>query len=118
MILLTVSTENVPYVSERDRLVLQPLDQNFFRIQVRYGFAQDPNVPAVLQRCKELGLPISMMDTSFFLSRETLISTIRPGMARWRERLFISMAKNAVSATDFFKIPANRVVELGTQIEL
>ena len=118
VILLTVSTENVPYVSERDRLVLQPLDQNFFRIQVRYGFAQDPNVPAVLQRCKELGLPISMMDTSFFLSRETLISTIRPGMARWRERLFISMAKNAVSATDFFKIPANRVVELGTQIEL
>jgi KUP system potassium uptake protein len=118
VILLTVSTDNVPYVSERDRLVLQPLDQNFFRIQVRYGFAQDPNVPAVLQRCKELGLPISMMDTSFFLSRETLISTIRPGMARWRERLFISMAKNAVSATDFFKIPANRVVELGTQIEL
>ncbi|KJV10157.1 potassium transport protein Kup, partial [Elstera litoralis] len=107
VILLTVSTENVPYVSDRDRLVLQPLDQNFFRIQVRYGFAQDPNVPAVLQRCKELGLPISMMDTSFFLSRETLISTIRPGMARWRERLFISMAKNAVSATDFFKIPAN-----------
>ncbi|WP_395829115.1 potassium transporter Kup [Elstera sp.] len=118
VILLTVSTDNVPYVSERDRLVLQPLDQNFFRIQVRYGFAQDPNVPAVLQRCKELGLPISMMDTSFFLSRETLISTIRPGMARWREKLFISMAKNAVSATDFFKIPANRVVELGTQIEL
>ncbi len=118
VILLTVSTENVPYVSERDRLTLQPLDQNFFRIQVRYGFAQDPNVPGVLQRCKELGLPISMMDTSFFLSRETLISTIRPGMARWRERLFISMAKNAVSATDFFKIPANRVVELGTQIEL
>ncbi len=118
VILLTVSTENVPYVSERDRLVLQPLDQNFFRIQIRYGFAQDPNVPSVLQRCKDLGLPISMMDTSFFLSRETLISTIRPGMARWRERLFISMAKNAVSATDFFKIPANRVVELGTQIEL
>ncbi|MFY8105680.1 MAG: potassium transporter Kup [Elstera sp.] len=118
VILLTVSTENVPYVSDRERLVLQPLDQNFFRIQVRYGFAQDPNVPAELQRCKELGLAISMMDTSFFLSRETLISTIRPGMARWRERLFISMAKNAVSATDFFKIPANRVVELGTQIEL
>lgn len=118
VILLTVSTENVPYVSERDRLVLQPLDQNFFRIQIRYGFAQDPNVPAVLQRCKEFGLPISMMETSFFLSRETLISTIRPGMATWREHLFISMAKNAVSATDFFKIPANRVVELGTQIEL
>ncbi len=118
VILLTVSTENIPYVSERDRLVLQPLDQNFFRIQIRYGFAQDPNVPAVLQRCKEFGLPISMMETSFFLSRETLISTIRPGMATWREHLFISMAKNAVSATDFFKIPANRVVELGTQIEL
>lgn len=118
VILLTVSTENIPHVSERDRLVLQPLDQNFFRIQIRYGFAQDPNVPAVLQRCKELGLPISMMETSFFLSRETLISTIRPGMATWREHLFISMAKNAVSATDFFKIPANRVVELGTQIEL
>ncbi len=118
VILLTVSTENVPYVSDRDRLVLQPLDQNFFRIQVRYGFAQDPNIPAELQRCKELGLAISMMDTSFFLSRETLISTIRPGMAPWREKLFISMAKNAVSATDFFKIPANRVVELGTQIEL
>lgn len=118
VVLLTVSTENIPYVSERDRLVLQPLDQNFFRIQIRYGFAQDPNVPAVLQRCKEFGLPISMMETSFFLSRETLISTIRPGMATWREHLFISMAKNAVSATDFFKIPANRVVELGTQIEL
>ncbi len=118
IVLLTVVTENIPHVQRTDRLTLQPLDYGFYRIILRYGFAEDPNVPAELQRCKDLGLPFSMMDTSFFLSRETLIPTIRPGMAMWREKLFVSMAKNAISATDFFRIPANRVVELGTQVEL
>lgn len=118
VVLLTVLTENVPYVAERDRLTIQPLDNNFFRVTVRYGFAEDPSIPGVLQKARELGLTFSMMETSFFLSRETLIPTIRPGMAMWRERLFVGMAKNAQSATDFFRIPANRVVELGTQVEL
>jgi len=118
VVLMTVLTENVPYVAERDRITVQPLDNNFFRVILRYGFAEDPNIPASLQRMKDLGLVFSMMETSFFLSRETLIATIRPGMALWREKLFVSMAKNAINATDFFRIPANRVVELGTQVEL
>ena len=80
--------------------------------------ADEPDLPAALQLPNTLGLEFQMMTTSFFLSRETLISTDRPGMARWRERLFIAMSRSSARAMDFFNIPINRVVELGTQIEL
>jgi KUP system potassium uptake protein len=83
-----------------------------------YGFKEEPDVPEVLEQAGRNGFPFEMMETSFFVSRETLIASVRPGMARWRERLFSSMSKNAVKASDFFHVPTNRVVELGTQVEL
>ncbi len=116
VMLLTVITEDVPHVPDIDHAEVQPLGNNFYRITMRYGFKDEPDIPKALEQCP--GLEFHMMETSFFISRETLISTIAPGMARWRERLFISMARNAGSVSAYFKIPTNRVVELGTQIEL
>lgn len=118
VLLLTVITEDVPHVPDIDHVELQPLGNNFYRIIIRYGFKDEPDIPKALEQCKEYGLEFNMMETSFFLSRETLIATVAPGMALWREKLFVSMARNAGSATAYFKIPTNRVVELGTQIEL
>jgi KUP system potassium uptake protein len=116
--LLTVVTEDVPYVSDDRRLTVQPLSNNFFRITIRFGFKDDTDIPKALMQCTGHGVECNLMETSFFLSRETLIPSIAPGMALWRERLFASMARNAGAAMAFFKIPTNRVVELGTQIEL
>ena len=90
----------------------------FWQIRADFGFTEDPDVPTLLEACGHCGFEFDMMDTSFFVSRETLIATVAPGMALWRERLFVSMSKMAVKATDFFHIPTNRVVELGTQVEL
>ena len=90
----------------------------FWRMEANYGFAEDPDVPELLETLGKHGFEFDMMDTSFFVSRETLIPSVAPGMALWRERLFVSMSKMAVKATDFFRIPTNRVVELGTQVEL
>ncbi len=118
VMLLTVITEDVPHVPDIDHVEVQPLGNDFYRIIMRYGFKDEPDIPGTLVRCKEFGLEFNMMETSFFLSRETLIPTVAPGMALWREKLFVSMARNAGSATAYFKIPTNRVVELGTQIEL
>jgi len=83
-----------------------------------YGFTEEPDVPALLAAAEREGFAFEMMDTSFFVSRETLIATVAPAMALWRERLFVSMSKMSIKATDFFHIPTNRVVELGTQVEL
>ena len=116
--LLTVTTRDIPWVPEAERVQVEPLGGEFYRIVVTYGFKDEPDIPAALELCKPFGLEFSMLETSFFLSRETLIATIAPGMALWREKLFVSMMRNAGSATAFFKIPTNRVVELGTQIEL
>ena len=118
VVLLTVLTEDVPHVPDIDHVEVQPLGNDFYRILVRYGFKDEPNIPQALEQCKTFGMEFNMMETSFFLSRETLIATVAPGMALWREKLFVSMARNAGSATAYFKIPTNRVVELGTQIEL
>ena len=118
VLLLTVKIEDVPYVEEQQTFHLQELGQGFFRLIVRYGFMQETNVPAALARVDSCGPQFKMMDTSFFLARQTLIASPRPGMAIWREKLFVSMSKNATKATEYFKIPTNRVVELGTQVEL
>jgi KUP system potassium uptake protein len=115
---MTIRTEDVPYISDDSRLEVVQLSPSFWRVVARYGFKEDPSVLNVLSLCEADGLAFELMDTSFFLSRETIISTERPGMARWRERLFVWMSKNALRATDFFQIPTNRVVELGAQVEL
>ena len=118
VILLTVKIEDVPYISQTKRLELDDLGQGFWRMVCRYGFMDDPDVPAALARATECGPSFKMMETSFFLARQTLIASARPGMAIWREKLFAWMLRNAESAMEFFRLPTNRVVELGSQVEI
>ena len=118
ILLLTVKIEDVPYVEEEKTFHLDPLGDGFFRLIVRYGFMQETDVPAAISRVDDCGPQFKMMDTSFFLARQTLIASPKPGMAIWREHLFAWMMRNAESAMDFFKLPPNRVVELGSQVEI
>lgn len=118
VIVLSVRVFDVPYVPEIDRVEVHKLAENFAQVIVHYGFKDEPNLPAALVLCGEAGLAIDPMDTSFFLGRETLIPKPGRDMAYWRKLLFSAMFRNAGSATAFFKIPSNRVVELGTQIDL
>src|SRR6266545_2519817 len=118
VVVLTVHTRDIPRVAPKERVVIHPLPAAFWTIDAYYGFTEDPDVPSLLDACGRRGFEFDMMDTSFFVSRETLIASVAPGMALWRERLFVSMSRNAVKATDFFRVPTNRVVELGTQVEL
>jgi KUP system potassium uptake protein len=118
VIFLTMVTEEVPAVSGEERLEIQPLGHELYRVIAHYGFMQNPEVPDVLRLLREKGMPLEPMSTTFFLSRETLIPSKRPGMAIWREKLFAVMVRNAQRPTDFFRIPVNRVVELGMQVRL
>jgi len=118
VVVASVTIEDVPYVPEDDRVEVRHIKENFWTVQIRYGFKEEPDVPASLECCGRYGLPFSMMETSFFLGRETLIPKLNSEMAFWREKLFVAMFRNADSATSYFKIPTNRVVELGTQVVL
>jgi len=118
VIVLTVSTSQVPHVPVAERVSVQPLGQSLFNMRIQYGFMEDPNVPDALRQAREQGLHIDLDDTTYFLGRETIIVTARQGMAVWREKLFVLMARNAVRATAFFRLPPERVVELGVQVEM
>jgi KUP system potassium uptake protein len=118
VVVLFVETAEVPHVDPAERVETTRLDEGFFRMIVRFGFMEDPVVPPVLAAVEVPGLDLAPLKTTFFLGRETLIPTERPGMALWREKLFTIMARNARSAASFFKLPPNRVIELGAQIEL
>ena len=118
VILLTVRIEDVPYVMPERRLETKNYGSGFYRVMLRYGFMEEINVPNSLAEVKDIGSQCRMMDTSFFLARQTLLASSRPGMAIWRERLFAWMLRNSVSAMEFFKLPTNRVVELGSQVEI
>lgn len=118
VILLTVKIQDEPYIDEDKQLQLIDLDRGFYRVIIRYGFMQEINVPAALARLNDCGGIFKMMDTSFFLARQTLLPSARPGMAVWREKLFAWMLRNAETAMEFFKLPTNRVVELGSQVEI
>jgi len=118
VILLTVKIEDVPYVPDEKRLDTKDYGSGFYRLILRYGFMEEINVPMALAQIKGIGDPCKMMDTSFFLARQTLLPSSRPGMAIWRERLFSWMLRNAETAMEFFKLPTNRVVELGSQVEI
>jgi KUP system potassium uptake protein len=118
VIVLSVRVFDVPYVPDIDRVEVHCLNGNFAQVIVQYGFKDEPDLPAALELCAEAGLSIDMMDASFFLGRETLIPKLGSEMAYWRELLFIAMFRNAGSATAFFRIPSNRVVELGAQVVL
>jgi KUP system potassium uptake protein len=119
VILLNVNMQDIPHVDDADRLSVEPLPQGFYRVILNYGFKDSPNIPVALEKLGELGMaPVEMMETSFFLGRETIVPNAVPTMRLWRQILFMWMFRNADTATAFFKIPTNRVVELGTQIEL
>ncbi|MEO8453950.1 MAG: potassium transporter Kup [Sphingomicrobium sp.] len=118
VILLTVRIEDVPYVVLEKRVEQRDYGSGFYRVVLRYGFMEEIDVPAALAQLKDCGPQCKMMDTSFFLARQTLLASSRPGMAIWREKLFAWMLRNAESAMEFFKLPTNRVVELGSQVEI
>ena len=119
VVLVSVQVFDVPYVPEIDRVEVHKLRGDFYRVIIQYGFKDEPDIPAALALCAEAGLVMEMLDTSFFLGRETLIPRFESReMSLWRTKLFIAMFRNAGSATTFFRIPSNRVVELGTQIQL
>ncbi|MCP5321741.1 MAG: potassium transporter Kup [Pseudomonadales bacterium] len=119
IVLLNVFVEDVPYVAESERVRVVALPEGFYQVLVWYGFKDEPNIPAALEKCAAYGLKYEPMETSFFLGRETIVPRARVArMPRWRQLLFTFMFRNAEPATAYFKIPPNRVVELGTQIEL
>ena len=118
VILLTIRIEDVPFVETGNHFDLEDLGSGFYRLIIRYGFMEEVDVPAALTRLEGCGPQFKMMDTSFFLARQTLITSSRPGMAVWREKLFAWMLRNAESAMEFFRLPPNRVVELGSQVEI
>jgi KUP system potassium uptake protein len=118
VVFLTVTSEERPLVRPRDRVQTQDLGHGIHRVILRYGFMEDPDVPEVLAAMKPPPLEFKPDETTYFLGKETLFATKSPGMALWRERLFALMSRNARSATSFFRLPPNRVIELGAQIEL
>jgi KUP system potassium uptake protein len=119
VILLTVKIEDVPLIGREHRVEVEEMAQGFYRVLIRYGFMNTPDVPKALRHCEaETGLHFDMMDTSFFVSRETLVPTTSPRMALWRQRLCVLLARNSQPAHAFFKIPTNRVLELGAQVKI
>jgi KUP system potassium uptake protein len=118
IILLTVKITNSPYVDAEKRCEMHDMGHGFHRMVLKYGFMQEPDIPAALGDVKSCGPDFKMMDTSFFLARQTLLASSRPGMAIWREKLFAWMLQNSQSAMEFFRLPTNRVVELGSQVEI
>jgi len=118
VVILTVQIMEVPYVTAAQRVDVDDLGHGFYRMVLRFGFMQSTDVPAALEGVTMCGSPFDMMHTSFFLSRQTLLSAERPGMPVWREKLFAWMLRNSASPMEFFNLPTNRVVELGSQLEI
>lgn len=118
VVIMTFRTQDIPYVEPDQHVEIERLSDTFWRISATYGFHETPDVEEVFRRCAQKGMMFNLMSTSFFLSRETLIPTRRSFLTRMRAGLFILLSKNALRANDFFHIPANRVVELGVQVEV
>jgi KUP system potassium uptake protein len=118
VVLMSLTVRDVPHVAEAERVQVEGLENNFFRVRASYGFKDNMDLPRDLRLCSAQGLEFNMAMTTFFLGRETLVPSIPPGMALWREKLFFWMFRSSASAMSFFRLPTNRVVELGTQVEL
>jgi len=119
VVILTVMTDEVPRVPAAERVTVTKMELGFYRVLVRYGFMQSPNVPVALRQCGPHGLEVDLEHTTYYLARESIISTPRPsGMMRWQEKLFSFLYRNSFTATAFFNIPAGKVVELGQQLEI
>jgi KUP system potassium uptake protein len=118
-VFLTVETLNVPYAPKGRRLTINPIGDDFYRVVIRFGFMETPDVPLALMRsCDQGGVYFDPMDTTYFASRENVVAGKRRGMPVWRDKLFAVMHRNAAPATGFFRIPGNRLVELGAQVEI
>ncbi|MES2322306.1 MAG: potassium transporter Kup [Pseudomonadota bacterium] len=117
-IIVTAVFEDIPWVSEAERINVEELGQGFWRVTLHFGFMDVPDVPKALELCEQFGLEVPYFETSYFLSRETVVSTAGTGMARWREKLFIAMTRNAGSVAEYFCLPSNAVVELGTRVQI
>tara|TARA_B100000678_G_scaffold127818_1_gene107031 strand:- start:258 stop:1127 length:870 start_codon:yes stop_codon:yes gene_type:complete len=118
VVLLSVVTLDVPYLTDDDRLSVVKVADDLYKVVASYGFAESPDVPTILEGCEESGLAFDMMQTTFFLSHETLVAQQKGGMAKWRQQLFGRMSRNSLQPTAYFGIPPNRVVELGMQVQL
>jgi KUP system potassium uptake protein len=118
VIFLTSAIEEIPYLTPAERMVITDIGNGCYQLLVRFGFKDSVNLPEMLELCASLGLPLEPMETSYFISREILVATPGMGMALWRERLFATMARNAGHMAEYLKLPPNRVIELGTQIEV
>ena len=118
VVILSITTDAIPEVPEADKVRIKSFGQGFWGVTAHCGFKESPDVIAILRSCKAQGVPINEADTSFYLGRETLRSVKGAGMAEWRKLLFRFLSRNSRSATDFFALPPNRVVEIGAQIEL
>ena len=118
VVLATMKIEDIPHVASEERVSVEKLPQEFYRVLIRYGFKDDPDLPRELALCATEGLVLDAMDTSYFVGKEALISTHNAEMAYWRTKLFVGMFRNADSASNYFKLPPNRVVELGAQVTL
>jgi KUP system potassium uptake protein len=113
-----VYIQEEPWVPAAEQVKITELGHQCYQVNVHYGFKDEPDIPAALAQCAEQGLDFEMMETSFFIARQTIISTPGHGMMPWREHLFVTMSRNARTAADYYQIPSNRVIELGTQVEI
>lgn len=120
VVFVTVTIHDVPWIPAEERVQVESMGHEWYMIRMQFGFKDRPDVSEGLRLCAKYGLEFNLMETSFFLNRETLVpvANAEDGMAMWRERMFATMARNASSVTDYFNIPANRVIELGTRIEI
>jgi KUP system potassium uptake protein len=118
VVFLTVHITDEPRVEAQSRVCITGLGHGCHQVDVRFGFKDEPDIPGIMDLCAHHGLPFDMMQTSFFVARQTVISTPGGGMAPWREHLFVAMQRNARDAADYYRIPTNRVIELGTQVEI
>jgi KUP system potassium uptake protein len=117
-VILTVNFHDVPWIPFEDRVRVTPLMPGFWKIEVNYGFKNTPDIPRALELCQSKGLAINLFETSYFLSREIVVPTKGDGMVHWREALFAVMSRNAGSVADFFRLPNNCVIELGTRVQI
>jgi KUP system potassium uptake protein len=117
-IFLTVYAADIPRIPDGERVKIMQLGHNCYQLNVYYGFSDERDIPRALERCNQVGLQIDPMQTSFFIARQTVLATPKAGMALWREAFYAAMARNARDAADYFKIPPNRVIELGAQVEI
>jgi len=115
-VVLTIDTAETPRVKDADRIRIEPVNDDFTRVSVLYGFMESPNIPKALGLCRKEGLKFDIMATSFFLGRRSVVPSAQSGMPLWQDKLFIFLMRNAANPTDFYRIPPGRVVELGTQV--